>query len=174
MLIRGATQMDEPAIIELLKRSLGESLIPISEKFWNWKHNQNPFGSSYVLLAEENDQIIGVRAFMKWKWRWKGELYSAIRAVDTSTHPDHQGKGIFKKLTLHQLEICKQKGEHFVFNTPNNDSRPGYIKMGWVQQGKMPLKIKLLRPLNLAFNKVLNKEKYAGINEDPTPIQNWD
>ena len=95
--IRAAQPQDTPAIIEILKKSLGESLIPITENLWSWKHEQNPFGKSFVLLALENAELIGVRAFMRWRWQWNGKEFEAIRAVDTATHPDHQGKGIFKK-----------------------------------------------------------------------------
>jgi GNAT superfamily N-acetyltransferase len=174
MQIRPATPQDKPAMIELLKKSLGEGLIPKSEALWTWKHEQNPFGASFVLLAEENGALIGLRAFMQWQWKWKGAVYKAIRAVDTATHPDHQGKGIFKKLTLQQLELCKQQGVHFVFNTPNDQSRPGYLKMGWVQQGRMPLKLKVLNPVALAYALAFKKGKTAAGNDDPTPEQTWD
>ena len=173
MNIRPATPEDKPAIIELLKQSLGESLIPKSEGLWNWKHEQNPFGPSYVLLAEEAGQLIGLRAFMQWRWLWQGQEYKAIRAVDTATHPAHQGKGIFKKLTLQQLEACKADGVHFVFNTPNEKSKPGYLKMGWIEQGKMPLKFAVHQPLSLAYAKFFNKQRFATEPVDPTPVQNW-
>lgn len=142
MNIRQATSADNPAIIALLRQSLGESTIPKSEALWNWKHEQNPFGPSYTLVAEEEGELIGLRTFMQWQWQWHDTVYRAIRAVDTATHPAHQGKGIFKKLTLQQAEACKQQGVSFVFNTPNQQSKPGYLKMGWVAQGKMPLKVK--------------------------------
>jgi predicted N-acetyltransferase YhbS len=174
MTIRPATSQDRSSIIELLRQSLGESTIPKSTSLWEWKHEQNPFGPSFVLVAEEGSTLIGVRAFMQWTWRWKENTYQAIRAVDTATHPEHQGKGIFKKLTLQQLELCKQQGIHFVFNTPNEQSRPGYLKMGWVQQGKMPLKIKILQPLSIAYSKFFNKEKFAADTSDPSPQQVWD
>jgi len=161
-------------MIGLLKKSLGEGLIPKSEALWNWKHEQNPFGHSFVLLAEENNMLIGLRAFMQWQWKWKGVVYKAIRAVDTATHPDHQGKGIFKKLTLQQIELCKQQGIHFVFNTPNEQSRPGYLKMGWVQQGKMPLKLKVTNLPALAFALAFKKGKTSVTADDPTPPQTWD
>lgn len=150
MLIRPAVPTDKPEMIELLRKSLGDSTIPKSEPLWNWKHEENPFGSSYVLLATENEKIIGLRAFMKWNWSWNGKNYRAIRAVDTATHPDFQGKGIFKKLTLRQLELCKEDGVDFVFNTPNTQSMPGYLKMGWQVQGKMPVKMSPTRPIGLA------------------------
>lgn len=172
MIIRAATQLDKPGIIQLLKQSLGESLIPITEKLWSWKHEENPFGPSFILLAEEDNQVVGVRAFMQWTWQWKNETYRAIRAVDTATHPQHQGKGIFKKLTLQQIDKCKQEGIHFVFNTPNNQSMPGYLKMGWEKQGRMNLKIKLVRPVSLAYAKFFNPKKHL-THEDRTPVQEW-
>ncbi len=174
MEIRPAREEDLPAIIDLMRSSLGESMIPKSESLWKWKHEENPFGKSYVLVAEENGELIGLRAFMQWKWIWQGKTYRAIRAVDTATHPDHQGKGIFKKLTLQQAEMCKNEGVDFIFNTPNDQSRPGYLKMGWVAQGKMPLKIKITRPFALAYAKFFDKDKYKNVVQDPSPEQVWD
>lgn len=137
MQIREATEKDIPEIVEVLKASLGEEDLLLSEEVWRYKHLENPFGKSIVLLALENEQIIGVRAFMRWKWQKGEKLYSALRAVDTATHPAHQGKGIFKKLTLQAVDIAKKEGVHFIFNTPNEKSRPGYLKMGWEQVGKI-------------------------------------
>jgi GNAT superfamily N-acetyltransferase len=174
MIIRPAHANELTAIIQLMKSSLGESMIPKSEKLWQWKHEENPFGASYVLVAEEYGELIGLRAFMQWRWQWKDKTYKAIRAVDTATHPAHQGKGIFKKLTLQQLELCKADGVDFVFNTPNKQSRPGYLKMGWEQQGRMPLKLKLLRPINLVLEKFRKKpNKTIQRFIDPTPEVDW-
>ena len=173
MHLRPATPEDKPAIIELMKQSLGETLIPKSQTFWDWKHDKNPFGNSYVLLAEENNTLIGLRAFMQWQWQWQENIYRAIRAVDTATHPKHQGKGIFKKLTLQQLDHCKQDGVHFVFNTPNTKSKPGYLKMGWVEQGKMPLKLAVRKPVSLAYARLFQKDKFKNESLDPTPKQQW-
>ena len=131
MIIREADHTDIPKILNVLKASLGETSSKKTEEVWRFKHIDNPFGESLVLVAEENNYIVGVRAFMRWKWQRGDQVYSAFRAVDTATHPDHQGKGIFKKLTLRALEIGKERGVHFVFNTPNTQSKPGYLKMGW-------------------------------------------
>jgi GNAT superfamily N-acetyltransferase len=137
--IRLSTSADIPSIVLLLKQSLGEELMPKSEAFWNWKHVSNPFGTSPVLLAFEKDELIGVRAFMSWRWRKGNAVFRAVRAVDTATHPAHQGKGIFKKLTLQLVNHCKEDGVDFIFNTPNASSKPGYLKMGWDTAGKLPI-----------------------------------
>lgn len=142
MTIRNATLDDIPAIVCLLKLSLGEGLIKKSIESWYFKHINNPFGESYVSLAYENDILIGVRAFMKWPWQIGNHIWNSYRAVDTATHPDYQGKGIFKKLTLKALEdVQNTEGETFIFNTPNQYSRPGYLKMGWKVIDKIELAV---------------------------------
>lgn len=152
MEIRPASEQDIPAIVVLLKLSLGEDLMPKSEAYWRWKHVDNPFGPSPVLLAFDQGLLVGVRAFMRWRWRFGNEVFEAVRAVDTATHPEYQGKGIFKKLTLTLLEKCRQEGFHFVFNTPNKSSMPGYIKMGWEEGGKLPVKLKCVKPLSMMLH----------------------
>lgn len=141
---RLAEDSDTPAIVHLLKTSLGESLLPKSEAFWRWKHEQNPFGRSPVLLACQESEVLGVRAFLQWQWCSGQETYRALRAVDTAVHPRAQGKGLFTRLTRYLLAECQQQGYDLVFNTPNANSLPGYLKMGWVRAGRMPLTV---RPL---------------------------
>ncbi len=62
-----------------------------------------------------------------------------MRAVDTATHPDAQGRGVFSRLTLGALDELRDEGVSFVFNTPNERSRPGYLKMGWREVGRIPI-----------------------------------
>ncbi len=143
MEVTAAEINDLPEMISLLRKSLGEGLIPKSEEYFKWKHEQNPFGKSKILLAKEEGKIVGLRAFMKWKWKDGNEIITAVRAVDTATDPAFQGKGIFKKLTLQAVEECKSEGCGLVFNSPNENSRPGYLKMGWEDEGRMPLLIKV-------------------------------
>lgn len=162
MNVRDGVLEDVPAIVELLKMSLGESLIPKSASLWQWKHIQNPFGASPVLVAEDEEKIVGVRAFMNWTWVYKGEILNAVRAVDTATHPDYQGKGIFKKLTLQGVAKAKNAGIDFVFNTPNMSSKPGYLKMGWAEKGRVPLKLKI--------NPFAYKRSLAPVAK----VQDWD
>lgn len=141
MIIREAKEEDIPEIIKVLKISLGDEL-PISENIWRYKHINNPFGSSIVLLAEDKGEIIGVRAFMKWEWCSSAETFKAYRAVDTATHPKHRGKGIFKKLTLAAVKKATEDEDSFIFNTPNDQSRPGYLKMGWKIAGNLKVAVR--------------------------------
>lgn len=147
MELRRAIQKDTPEIVKILKASLGEQELPLSEDIWCYKHVLNPFGKSLVLVAEDNNKIIGVRAFMRWKWQLGEKNFSAFRAVDTATHPNHQGRGIFRKLTMKAVEIAKEEGNHYIFNTPNDKSRPGYLKMGWEIIDKIKVQLIFNNPI---------------------------
>ena len=139
MNISQANNAELPEMISLLKASLGESLMPKSEEFFLWKHEKNSFGRSKILIAKDEGKIVGLRAFMHWSWANQEKSISAVRAVDTATDPAFQGKGIFSKLTMQAVEECKTEGVGMVFNSPNPISMKGYLKMGWVQAGKMPI-----------------------------------
>ena len=146
--VRQARPEDLEGIIDLFLTSLGtEGGVP-TIRFWKWKHVNNPFGESPVLLALDDEEIVGLRAFMRWQWQYKGKTYPAFRAVDTATHPDYRGRGIFKKLTTQLVDkIIKDEPHSFIFNTPNDMSRPGYLKMGWEILGKPELRIMAIPPL---------------------------
>lgn len=139
---RNGSEKDLPAIIDLLKASLGESHTSKSEQLWKWKHHQNPFGKSPILIAEEGGKIIGLRTFLRWEFTYKNNIINAARAVDTAVHPAHQGKGIFRKLTLELVDQMKRQGVDLIYNTPNSNSLPGYLSMGWNKYGKLPVKLK--------------------------------
>jgi N-acetylglutamate synthase-like GNAT family acetyltransferase len=166
MQIRKATESDLPGIVQLLKESLGEGLMPKSEAYWRWKHINNPFGISPVLLAIEDDKLVGVRAFMRWQWSDGKRKVEAVRAVDTATHPDFQGKGIFSKLTKALLTDSKTDGYNLVFNTPNDKSMPGYLKMGWEKAGKLPITLKPVNPLSMVMNILSSDSKKSEPSSD--------
>jgi GNAT superfamily N-acetyltransferase len=114
--------------------------------FFDWKHRQSPFGESPAWVAVDGDRVVGFRTYMRWEFLHNGRVRRAVRAVDTATHPDYQGQGIFSKLTRASLDALLEDGVDFVFNTPNDKSRPGYLKMGWREVGRVPVAIRLRAP----------------------------
>lgn len=160
MNIRKSQIEDKNKIVALLKDSLGESLLKKSIRIWDYKHTLNPFGTSYVLVAEDQKDLIGVRAFMSWEWQIGDKKWQAYRAVDTATHPVHQGKGIFKKLTLQALTEVGKISPCFIFNTPNAQSKSGYKKMGWKTIGNVNVKLWVL-PLLLIRYKFPNAINFS-------------
>jgi predicted N-acetyltransferase YhbS len=137
--IRAATADDDAAVLELLQASMGWVPDDQYARFFTWKHRESPFGPSPAWVAVEGRRIVGFRTFLRWQFSRDGEIVDAVRAVDTATHPDHQGRGIFSRLTYHALDELRAAGVAFVFNTPNDNSRPGYMKMGWKLVRRVPV-----------------------------------
>jgi GNAT superfamily N-acetyltransferase len=135
--IRRYTDDDEPAVLGLLEASLGWLTDEHHATFFRWKHVDNPFGRSPAWIALDGDRVVGLRVLLRWEFDRPGGGARAVRAVDTATDPGYQGRGIFSALTRRAIEELTVEGVHFIFNTPNDQSRPGYLKMGWQVVGRL-------------------------------------
>jgi GNAT superfamily N-acetyltransferase len=144
--IRHATDADLPAVVALAARSLGWLGDDADAAFFRWKHLENSFGRSPMWVAEHDGRVVALRTFLRWELvDERGRVLRAVRAVDTATDPDYQGRGLFRRLTMHALDELRAEGVDLVFNTPNAQSLPGYLKMGWIVVGRLPAAFKPTR-----------------------------
>jgi GNAT superfamily N-acetyltransferase len=150
---------DLGSVLETLKSALGESpILKRTPRLWAWKHEDNPFGPSLVLVAEVGGRVAGVRALMRWDLLLPdGTLLRCLRAVDTATHPDFERRGIFRRLTNEAVELARADGYDLIFNTPNDRSGAGYLTMGWHRVGTIGV---MVRPL---------LSRGAGVDPDSPP-----
>lgn len=148
--IRPAHDDDQPAVLRLAAASLGWLTDDTHAAFFDWKHGANPFGASPMWVAVDGDRVVAFRTFLRWEFEAPGGRHRrAVRAVDTATHPEYQRQGLFSRLTRHGVERLLEEGVDFVFNTPNDRSRAGYLKMGWEVVGRLPVSVRLRSPLAL-------------------------
>ena len=143
--VRPYRSTDLEAVLHLLVESLGESDVsPRRPEWFSWKHVENPFGPSIMLVAEDNLGLAGFRAFMRWELDTvDGGKIRCVRPVDTATHPRAQRRGIFRTLSMEAVEAARSEGIDLIFNTPNPRSMAGYLTMGWSEVGRIGV---LLRP----------------------------
>ena len=137
---------DLQAVLELLRLTLGESDVNRrAPELFSWKHIDNPFGPSIMLVAEDNVGMVGFRAFMRWELEAiDGARISCLRPVDTATHPRARRQGIFRRLTMEAVDMARLQGVDLIFNTPNPVSKAGYLTMGWTEVGRIGI---LFRPM---------------------------
>lgn len=139
------------AVVQLCGDALGWRPDEPNEALFRWKHVDNPAGPSPIWVGVVGGQVVAVRAFLRWTFEQPGgERVRAVRAVDTATHPAHQGRGLFSTLTRGALGPLRDDGTAFVFNTPNEQSRPGYLKLGWREVGRVPVVVALRGPRSVA------------------------
>jgi GNAT superfamily N-acetyltransferase len=164
--IREYRDSDLGRILELLRAVLGETdVLKRTPELFGWKHLDNPFGRSLMLVAEMNATIVGFRAFMRWELTTpSGELIHCARPVDTATHPDYRRLGIFRALTLEALERATSAGVALVFNTPNRRSGAGYLAMGWRRVGGVGVMVRPTRRL------LSGRRLGADLEGEPSPI----
>jgi GNAT superfamily N-acetyltransferase len=143
MTVRPAADDDLPGILALAEVGLGWEADRRHEALFRWKHVDNPFGCSPLWVAVDAGRVVALRAFLRWEFVRAGEVVRAVRAVDTVTHPDYRGRGLFRRLTLEALDALRDDGVAFVFNTPNDQSRPGYLSMGWRVVGRLPMSVRV-------------------------------
>lgn len=142
--IRPAREADLPAVVALCAQALGWADGEPNEELFTWKHRANPFGPSPMWVAETEQGLAAVRAMLRWELvAPDGTRLRAVRAVDTATDRAHRGQGLFRRLTLGAVEALTAEGVDLVFNTPNAQSRPGYLTMGWEVLGRVPVAVGL-------------------------------
>lgn len=167
--VRRAEHVDDAAVVPMLRAALGKLDDPHYESFLHWKHRENPFGESPGWVALHEGRVVGFRTFLRWRFLDdNGKSVTAVRAVDTATDPDYQGMGIFRTLTLRSVAELTLAGDAIVFNTPNDQSRPGYLKMGWSAARRLPVGV--LPAGGRSLRTMLTSRVPASLWSEPTTV----
>ena len=166
--IRNYRREDEPQVLNLLENCFADSLAGYNiREMWRWKHFKNPFGTSYIRVANKNNgDIIGLSAFMRWRLRLGNRQIKSVRAVDLAVHPQYRGLGIATRITKNNVDQAKENGARIIFNTPNDSSisisrKRGRLELGliypyiriinWFEFIKMAIRKKLMRELGTTY-----------------------
>ena len=94
-------------------------------KYW---YLDNPNGHVVSFNAFYGDIIAAHYALIPVKMSIGGRVASGLLSMATVTHPDHRGKGLFKKLARLSYDFAAQNGFEFVVGVANANSYPGFIK----------------------------------------------
>lgn len=147
--VRAFEANDEPGMLDVLQAAFGpwphdiQGVAP--GDFFRWKHLAGPFGPSLLLVAEADDVVIGFAAYMPWRFRARGQILTTMRAVDFAVHPSHRRRGASSALT--QTAVRHLSGEvAFTWSNPNEQMRPGSLKSGRRQVGRLPRFVQLRIP----------------------------
>lgn len=89
------------------------------------KYIDNIYGNSVVEVVYIDGEPVAARGL------WRNDIYDkpSYQPGDTCVTEICRGKGIFTEMTKKSLEMLE--ANDIVYNFPNQNSYPGYMKMGW-------------------------------------------
>ncbi|MBE6673954.1 MAG: GNAT family N-acetyltransferase [Ruminococcaceae bacterium] len=104
-----------------------------TEELFRKKYIDNIFGKSIVEVVYLDGQPVAARGL----WRNDVDGKRSYQPGDTCVTEICRGKGIFTEMTKKSLELTEE-GD-LIYNFPNQNSFPGYMKMGWKLVGEYGL-----------------------------------
>lgn len=93
-----------------------------------WLYRSNPDGFVVGYDAIFDNKVIAHYACIPSLMNNNGEIVQSLLSLNTATHPDFQGKGLFTKLANLTYELAAQSGYDCVYGIANANSTPGFIK----------------------------------------------
>lgn len=88
----------------------------------------NPLGRVISFNAFYGEELVAHYACIPYAMNIGGRKKVGLFDMATVTHPDHRGKGLFKKLAKTTYDFAKEQGYEFVLGVANANSFPGYMK----------------------------------------------
>ncbi len=95
--------------------------------FRNW-YLKNPMGKVISFNAFYGEELVAHYACIPYKMKIGDRIVLGLFDMATVTHPQHRGKGLFKKLAQTTYDYAKDNGFEFVLGVANANSFPGYVK----------------------------------------------
>ena len=114
-----------------------------TQEFLKWQYSENPRGNVVSFNAWcEDGRMAGHYAAIPILMKLDGKETSGLLSLNTATHPDHQGNGLFTKLASATYDFAKENGYKFVIGVANANSTYGFInKLGFYKVAPLEVKI---------------------------------
>ncbi len=111
------------------------------EGFESW-YLKNPMGKVISFNAFHGEELVAHYACIPYEMEIKGKRARGLLDMATVTHPNHRGKGLFKKLAIATFDFAQKEGYEFVLGVANANSYPGYMKhFPFKDYGQLKVKI---------------------------------
>jgi hypothetical protein len=157
----------------------------ISVKYLEQKFNTAAFGAEYIgfLAFDHNYMAVAYYGVLPYPFSIGGKAVLAAQSCDSVTHSNHRKKGLFTMLATKTFELARENNIKFIFGFPNQNSLPGFKKLGWtffenglkyfyINTGIPPFSkiLKKISWIDNRYNHYLSKyfSRFPGIKQFPT------
>ena len=138
------TSINENKIKEYaqLLSSVFEKSKKFSFDFLHWQYALNPNGPVVGFDAYANETLAAHYVTIPVVYTINGSIVKGLLSLNTATHPQHQGKGLFTQLASKTYELGEKLGYKFVIGIANQNSTHGFLKkLGFYLVSPLDVKI---------------------------------
>jgi len=100
----------------------------ITEDVIQWEYNLNPDGKAVGFNAWAGDILAGHYVTIPLRATINGIEEKGLLSLNTATHSEHRGKGLFTQLANRTYEYAAENGYSFVIGVANANSTHGFTK----------------------------------------------
>ena len=105
---------------------------PPKEAFVRWKYFSNPAGDAILAGAFCNGQLVGSGAMIPENMNVYGQEKLIFKCTDLMTHPDHQRKGLSKKINELLYQETLRMGTPFSYTLCSKTATKSFLKNNWL------------------------------------------
>jgi GNAT superfamily N-acetyltransferase len=109
-----------------------------SPAYLAWLYVANPDGPAVGFDAWDGERLAAHYVCVPARAWVAGELVKVLLSLNTATHPEYQGRGLFTKLAGLTYQAGQEQGFDGVYGVANANSTPGFVRK---------LGFQLVRPL---------------------------
>ena len=93
-----------------------------------WRYRDNPAGQVIGADAWDGERLAAHYVACPLEARIDGQVVKGLVSLNTATHPDYQGRGLFTKLAEAAYALGASAGYSFVMGVANANSTPGFLR----------------------------------------------
>ena len=135
------TKATVPDYVSLFDRSYGGDA-KLSAEYLAWQYASNPDGGVIGVDAFDGDTLAAHYAVIPRRFEVGGSEILGALSVNTATHPEYQGKGLFTRLAAETYTAAAAMGVRFVTGVANANSVTGFVrKLGFKDFGAIRLAV---------------------------------
>ncbi|OHB35211.1 MAG: hypothetical protein A2882_14675 [Phenylobacterium sp. RIFCSPHIGHO2_01_FULL_70_10] len=125
-----------------------------------WRYRDNPAGQVVGADAWAGETLAAHYVTCPMRTHVEGQRLKGLLSLNTATHPDFQGRGLFTRLAQATYEDGAARGYDFVIGVANAQSTPGFLRK-LAFQHVAPLEAGVLTHMPRAFAPA--KVRFAGV-----------
>jgi GNAT superfamily N-acetyltransferase len=96
--------------------------------YLRWLYAENPCGAVVGYNARHEGRLVAHYVCVPMSVTSEGQIRSALLSLNTATHPEFQGKGLFTRLAELTYAAGAEEGAELIYGVANGNSTPGFVR----------------------------------------------